>query len=359
MVEFNGRILETPEILYGNGQTAKCNMGAWEMKERGKKESMKYFEPVDIHNWFIIGAEPEKLFKKSDLDAMGQKFMKVAAEVGMKMKAPRVTILKESRDKNARMKLLEEIVKHCLKLKPDLIMFVISQQDSYLYNKMKALGDVQYGVHTQCILSKNAKGNKLNPQLIGNVLLKINAKLHGINNQVKTKTENGIMSEPTLILGADVTHPSPGSNGPSIAALVGSMNKSASKYQCEIQVQTHRQEMIGSKNDPYLEEMTTKILKGFFKETAQKPRHIIYYRDGVSEGQFDEIMTTELRQIHEACKKLEEGYEPNLTVLICQKRHHTRLFCKNEKDADRSKNVPPGTVVDSDIVSPRNFNFYL
>ena len=197
----------------------------------------------------------------------------------------------------------------------------------------------------------------LNFQL--SVFLKINAKLHGINNQVKTKTENGIMSEPTLILGADVTHPSPGSNGPSIAALVGSMNREASKYQCEIQVQTHRQEMIGSMNNKYLEDMTSKILKGFFKETAQKPRHIIYYRDGVSEGQFDEVLTTELYQIHEACKKLEDGYEPNLTVVICQKRHHTRLFCKNEKDADRSKNVPPGTVVDSDIVSPRNFNFYL
>lgn len=112
-------------------------------------------------------------------------------------------------------------------------------------------------------------------------------------------------------------------------------------------------------NNKYLEDMTSKILKGFFKETAQKPRHIIYYRDGVSEGQFDEVLTTELYQIHEACKKLEDGYEPNLTVVICQKRHHTRLFCKNEKDADRSKNVPPGTVVDSDIVSPRNFNFYL
>ena len=87
----------------------------------------------------------------------------------MKMKAPRVTILKESRDRNARMKLLEEIVKHCLKLKPNLIMLVLGQQDGYLYNKMKSLGDVQYGVHTQCILSKNAKGNKLNPQLINNV----------------------------------------------------------------------------------------------------------------------------------------------------------------------------------------------
>ena len=169
MVEFEGRVLETPEILYRNGETARCNMGAWEMKERGKKESKQYFEPVDVETWFIIGAEPEKIFKKSDLDAMGQKFMKVATEVGMKMKAPRVTILKESRDRNARMKLLEEIVKHCLKLKPNLIMLVLGQQDGYLYNKMKSLGDVQYGVHTQCILSKNAKGNKLNPQLINNV----------------------------------------------------------------------------------------------------------------------------------------------------------------------------------------------
>ena len=352
------RAVSTPEILYKDGKTSNSRMGAW-----NKQNNVHYFKPVEIKTWFIIGAEPEKFFKKSDIDTCGEKFMKVAKDCGVTMGKPLTTILKQNQDKNARMNELEKLIKACVGRKAQLIMLIIGQNDGYLYNKMKSLGDVKYGIHTQCILSKNAKGNKLNPNLINNVMLKINAKLYGINNQLKAKNDNGIMNEPTLILGADVTHPSPGEhNKPSIAALVGSMNRDASLYQCEIQVQEHRQEMIGSIVEgeaKTMEDMFTRILKGFHKKTSQKPRHIVYYRDGVSEGQFDEVLTTELYQIHEACRTIEDGYTPNVTVLICQKRHHTRLFCKNEKDADRSKNVPPGTVVDHEIVNPMNYNFYL
>jgi len=48
-----------------------------------------------------------------------------------------------------------------------------------------------------------------------------------------------------------------------------------------------------------------------------------------------------------------------VTVVIVQKRHHTRLFARNPADADRSGNVPAGTVVDTAIVHPHEFSFYL
>ena len=39
--------------------------------------------------------------------------------------------------------------------------------------------------------------------------------------------------------------------------------------------------------------------------------------------------------------KLEEGYEPGITFVIVQKRHHTRLFCSDGRDMvcprDRSR----------------------
>ena len=30
--------------------------------------------------------------------------------------------------------------------------------------------------------------------------------------------------------------------------------------------------------------------------------------------------------------KLEEDYEPGITFIVVQKRHHTRLFCAEHKD---------------------------
>lgn len=59
----------------------------------------------------------------------------------------------------------------------------------------------------------------------------------------------------------------------------------------------------------------------------------------------------------DACKKL--GIKPTITLIIVGKRHHVRLFPCKENEADRSGNCVAGTVVDSDVVNPVEFDFYL
>jgi hypothetical protein len=58
-----------------------------------------------------------------------------------------------------------------------------------------------------------------------------------------------------------------------------------------------------------------------------------------------------------ACQKL--GIKPTITLIIVGKRHHVRLFPCKENEADRSGNCVAGTVVDSDVVNPVEFDFYL
>ncbi|WJX36418.1 Protein argonaute 4A [Trifolium repens] len=65
---------------------------------------------------------------------------------------------------------------------------------------------------------------KINDHYITNVLLKINAKLGGMNSFLLTESQHSIplvSNVPTLIIGMDVSHGSPGqSDVPSIAAVV-------------------------------------------------------------------------------------------------------------------------------------------
>lgn len=42
----------------------------------------------------------------------------------------------------------------------------------------------------------------------------------------------------------------------------------------------------------------------------------------------------ELLAVREACISLEKDYQPGITYIVVQKRHHTRLFC-----ADRNERV--------------------
>jgi len=168
-------------------------------------------------------------------------------------------------------------------------------------------------------------------------------------------------ANPTLVLGADVMHPPPGPGGrPSYAAVTGNIDSTVSRYVATSRAQGCRVEMIQD-----LEDMVTHIVKMFMayrkdqeKKNNPAPRRILYYRDGVSEGQFDHVVRQEVPLIRAACKKLKIP-DPKLTVVIVGKRHHNRFFPANERDADRSGNAPAGLVIDREITNPVEFDFFL
>ena len=139
------------------------------------------------------------------------------------------------------------------------------------------------------------------------------------------------------------------------------MDANATKYCARVRAQNHRngkdaQEII---ND--LAEIVKELLIEFYRANRKlKPTKIIFYRDGVSEGQFDQVLAHEVRAVQQACIMLEKDYRPRITFVVVQKRHHTRLFCENQRDeVGKARNVPPGTTVDSGITHPYEFDFYL
>lgn len=85
----------------------------------------------------------------------------------------------------------------------------------------------------------------------------------------------------------------------------------------------------------------------------------MFFRDGVSEGQFAHVVEAEIKAIRSACETLEKGYRPNITFIVVAKRHHARFFPSDRRDADRTGNCPAGTVVDTDITHPQFYDYYL
>jgi hypothetical protein len=78
-------------------------------------------------------------------------------------------------------------------------------------------------------------------------------------------------------------------NCPSVAALCGSMDSRASRYSASIRFQPGRTDIIAN-----LGSMTKEILKTFYQSCGRKPERILFYRDGVSEGQFSEVLKEEV-----------------------------------------------------------------
>lgn len=53
------------------------------------------------------------------------------------------------------------------------------------------------------------------------------------------------------------------------------------------------------------------------------------------------------------------GVESKITYVIVNKRHRTRFFCENPKEATgKAKNIPPGSTVDTTILHPDDFDFF-
>ena len=62
-----------------------------------------------------------------------------------------------------------------------------------------------------------------------------------------------------------------------------------------------------------MEDITKKLLINFFRKSGKrKPVKIIYFRDGVSEGQFEDILNLEMTAIQRACASLEDDYKPGM-----------------------------------------------
>lgn len=161
-----------------------------------------------------------------------------------------------------------------------------------------------------------------------------------------------------MYVGADLSHPAPGvTTQPSVVAVVASADDIPNRYFKEVYQQFRPPQTRGESREHIVS--LKPIMKSLISQYAQHrgfpPNAIVFYRDGISEGEFDSVFDKELTSIREACVELSPVYRPYLTYIVVSKRHHTKLFpTKSEK------NVPAGTVVDSpDITNPTKYDFYL
>lgn len=187
----------------------------------------------------------------------------------------------------------------------------------------------------------------------------VNAKLGGIN-LIAAGSSLADPNMPTVVMGADMMDAPPGATDrPAFSSLVSSIDPNCSRYVSYMSVQPPHQQII---EDFY--DMCKRALQDFkdysikmLKKSRPVLNRIIFYRDGVSEGEYQQVLEKELPYLKQACEELQ--LNPKITLIIVGKRHHIRFFPQIEADADRSGNCPAGTVVDRDICHPTDFDYYL
>ncbi|KAL9224351.1 hypothetical protein vseg_000394 [Gypsophila vaccaria] len=371
LASVEARVLPAPWLKYhdtGREKNVLPQVGQWNMMNK------KMVNGGKVSNWICIN------FSRTVQDGVARDFCFGLAQMcqtsGMVFNPEPVIPVFSARPDQVEKALKTRFHDAMTKLQQrelDLLIAILPDNNGSLYGDIKRICETELGVVSQCCLTKHVfKGSK---QYLANVSLKINVKVGGRNTVLVDAISRRIplvSDRPTIIFGADVTHPHPGEDSsPSIAAVVASQDwPEVTKYAGLVCAQAHRQELIQdlykSWQDPNRGQvsggMIKELLISFRKSTGHKPERIIFYRDGVSEGQFYQVLLYELDAIRRACASLEPNYQPPVTFVVVQKRHHTRLFANNHHDrnsTDRSGNILPGTVVDSKICHPTEFDFYL
>ncbi|PIL34461.1 Argonaute [Ganoderma sinense ZZ0214-1] len=250
--------------------------------------------------------------------------------------------------------------------KPSFVLVLLSGVDRYIYPGIKQLADVQLGLHTVHMLLPKARNPdaKKQDQYFSNVALKVNAKLGGVNHTLDMGSMGWLTKQKTMVMGIDVTHAGPTSTlgTPSIAAVVASVDDHFVQFPASLMLQKPDWNRESKEMVEGLTQMTIERLQLYKKKNkGALPDRIIVFRDGVSEGQYAQVIRHELPRLQAAFKQISPSppYKPKLSIIVCGKRHHARFWPPDSDHATRNGNTRPGTVVDKGITEVYLFDFYL
>lgn len=147
-----------------------------------------------------------------------------------------------------------------------------------------------------------------------------------------------------MTVGYDVCH-DPKNKNLSWGAMVATMDLRARNNEFFSAVNRHSN---GEEMSNYLKMNMTKALHQFKQINGTLPVKIIFFRDGVGDGQIPYVVNHELKDLLEAMKQVyatNELPEVPFLYMIVTKRVNTRIFF------DR-RNPEPGTCVDDIITLP-------
>ncbi|CAG8435462.1 9989_t:CDS:10 [Funneliformis mosseae] len=346
---FLGRVLPSVSMTFHKSSSPAVQFiegGRWNLVKR------KVLDGQTLFNWSVLVLSGDNT---NVVGAFMRQLREVLNEKGMNI-ANDPQIVPWGHQRNIKEGLIQAIKVRKDQQKGPQLIIVIMKERSQLYGEIKRAGENDLGVRTQCMLAKHLR-KRSNEQFCVNLGLKINAKLGGRNFTLTPGQMNFISSAPTMVFGADVFHSGKGEfHIPSIAAVCASMDANATIYSGRHSMQNEpRNETIEN-----MEGMVVDLLKAFQAKNKCLPKRILFYRDGVSEGQFKKVIELEVEgALKRAFKRGYGNNPPKLTFIIVQKRHHTKIQPESPRDGDRNGNCKPGTVVDTGIVARHEFDFFL
>lgn len=356
MITVEGRVLNAPRLKYSNNAIIPAE-GSWNLMQK------KFGAGAIIRDWsYLILYYKGSTQILSNAPPAVDAFTRMMTTCGLQVQGPMPKAgysLMVGENFEVEDAALRDLFDRISKGATKMLLVILPDTTASRYSRIKLWGDVKFGIHTVCAVASKMLNEKGQNMYFANVALKFNLKRGGYNHMLEPDKQGIIRDGKTMVVGIDVTHPSPNSmkGAPSVAGVVASIDARLGQWPASIGIQEGRKEMVTD-----LEAMMVARLKVWQKKNNNSlPNKILVYRDGVSEGQYGIVLREEFPQIQAACDRLypAKGPKPKISIVVVGKRHHTRFYPTKDEEADRNGNTKNGTVVDRGVTSERYWDFFL
>ena len=150
-LNIEARIMSAPALMYGQNREMSPINGKWELR------NYQFYRPAKLTDWIII-----RFSDRTDnkLKTFEQTIRDTGRQLGMDISEAKrtVTIGKKSYKFENVPKYFENAQKISANIQ--IIFFVISPQMESIYERIKKVGDIDFGIPTQCIKESNMENPK-------------------------------------------------------------------------------------------------------------------------------------------------------------------------------------------------------
>lgn len=330
-LQLSGTALPSESIYFKNRRieaSKECDWGR-DLSQNG------VIVPVDLENWLVVFCKRDSKRTNEFIETM----KKISGGIGIKIFDPCRVGTPDDRTETY----LNAIKDHVNpKIQIVVVIFPTPRDDRY--NAIKKLCCVEMPIPSQVINSKTIGDYKKLRSVTQKIALQINCKLGGELWTLQIPFRNA------MFCGFDSYHDQSAGRR-SVLGFVASINQTVTRWFSIAKFQQRGQEL-----GDYLKIFLLSALRKYFEVNHVLPNRIFIFRDGVSDGQLNHVSKYEVEQFTTSFKHFQQDYNPQLSVIIVQKRINTRIF---HRQRENLSNPDPGMVVDNMVTKKNWYDFFL
>ncbi|CAH1233753.1 PIWIL1 [Branchiostoma lanceolatum] len=371
LLKLEGRVMPPEKISQrSTSYSYKQQDADWSREMRGQQ----LISCVPLENWLLVFTARESSLAQDFL----QTLEKVGGPMGMSINKPVMCELSDDRTDSYLSTMREQMNDNT-----QMVVCIVPNNRKDRYDAIKTFCCVDRPVPSQVIVSRTLSKQQMLMSMCTKIGIQMNCKLGGEIWAVEIPMKN------IMVVGIDC-YPDSLTKGKSVAGVVASMNNSLTRWYSRCTFQHTGQELIDG-----LKVCVQAALKKYNELNMNLPDRVIFYRDGVGDGQLAAVVEHEIPQVLETFKNLSAdykystrsrislqatidnleipvqheipqvldtfknlsaGYNPKVAWIVVNKRINAKFFAEGQGGL---QNPMPGTVVDTEVTKPQWYDFFL